>query len=501
MTKMILLPILFQACLAVLLLFFWTKTRTQRIISVAGSAAGIIIAGLLFYSVLENGTLVVQAGNWKAPFGISFVADTFASVLVLLTSIVSFAVTIFATVSIAEDRIRFGYFPIYHFLIMGLNGAFLTGDIFNLYVWFEIIIISSFVLITLGSEKKQLEGAVKYFALNMLASMLFLTALGILYGMAGTLNMADLAGKIAAVENRTLVDVCALFFLIGFGIKSAVFPMYFWLPDSYHTPPPAISAVFGGLLTKVGVYALIRIFTLIFPLDQFMSQLFIVLAAFTILSGGVGALVQNNLRKVFSYLLICHIGYMMMGLGVFTEVAILGAVFYLVHDIIIKTNLFLISGVITKIKATEFMSKLGDLYNTWPRISLLFAISLFSLVGIPPLSGFWPKLSLVLGGIEIDNYYAVGFILFGSFITLMVIAKVWVQVFWKSAPPSKRNDDYVYFDQLGKWKKALMVFSVALLTGVTLFIGFGGEYIHQVAGRIAIELMDPAHYIQSVLGK
>lgn len=501
MTRIILLPILFQACLAVILLFFWTKIRFQKIISITGSVLGVVIAAQLFYSVYSGTTIAVQAGNWVAPFGISFVADLFASGLVLLTSLVSLAVTLYATATIARDRIRFGYFPIYHFLIMGLNGAFLTGDVFNLYVWFEIIIISSFVLITLGSERKQLEGAVKYFALNMLASMLFLTGLGILYGLAGTLNMADLAGKVAAIDNRTLVDVCALFFLIGFGIKAAIFPMYFWLPDSYHTPPAAISAIFGGLLTKVGVYALIRVFTLIFVPDAFLSQLFIILAALTILSGGIGALVQKNLRQVFSYLLICHIGYMIMGLGLFTEIAILGAVFYLIHDIIIKTNLYLISGLIYKIKGTEKLRLLGDLYADWPRLSLLMAVSLFSLVGIPPLSGFWPKLSLILAGIRSDNYFSVAAILFGSFITLMVVVKIWSQVFWKTAPSAKPKDNFEYFKAMSSKRKMLMVGSITILTGVTLFIGFGAEFIQEVSGRVAAELMHPTGYIQTVLGK
>lgn len=501
MSKIILLPILFQACLAVFLLFFWTRIRIQKMISIIGSAGGVGIAALLFWSVYTGSTIAVQAGNWAAPFGITFVADTFAAGLVLLTSVVGLAVTLYASATLHPDRLRYGYFAIYHFLIMGLNGAFLTGDIFNLYVWFEIIIITSFVLITLGSERPQLQGAVKYFGLNMLASMLFLTGLGIIYGIGGTLNMADLAAKIGSFENRTLVDICALFFLIGFGIKAAMFPMYFWLPDSYHTPPPAISAIFGGLLTKVGVYALIRVFTLIFIPDDFLKTLFIVLAAFTIFSGGIGALVQKNLRQVVSFLLICHIGYMIMGLGIFTEIAILGAVFYLAHDIIIKTNLYLISGLIYRIKGTEQLTLLGDLYARWPRLSILMAISFYSLVGIPPLSGFWPKLSLVLGGMQIENYFSVAAILFGSFITLMVVVKIWAAVFWKSGPALEEGESFPYFKNLNLRKKTLIVAGITLLTGVTLYIGLGAEIMQEISGKIARELMNPDIYIHTVLGK
>src|SRR5690606_23734285 len=212
------------------------------------------------------------------------------------------------------------------------------------------------------------------------ASIMFLTALGILYGLTGTLNMADLSGKVAALENRSLVNVCALFFFIGFGIKAALFPLYAWLPDSYHAPPTAVTAIFSGLLTKVAVYALIRVFSVVFVVDQFFSQLFIVLAVITIFSGGVGALVQTNIRKFFSYLIICHIGFMIVVLGLFNEIALAGMVFYLIHDIIIKTNLFLISGVIVKIKGSSDMRKLGDIYNHYPKLTLLFALSLFSLI-------------------------------------------------------------------------------------------------------------------------
>ncbi len=178
----------------------------------------------------------MNAANWEAPFGIVFVADLFSTTLVLLTSIAALAVSIFSAKGVSRARMIYGYFPIFHFLIMGLNGAFLTGDIFNLYVWFEVVIIASFVLLTLGGRKAQLEGAVKYMAMNILASTFFLTGIGILYGITGTLNMADLALKIPKVQDQSIVNLTSMFFLIGFGIKSAVFPLYFWLPSSYHTP-------------------------------------------------------------------------------------------------------------------------------------------------------------------------------------------------------------------------------------------------------------------------
>lgn len=500
-SQLILLPILTQAVIAVVLLFFWNRLAAQRIITILGSVLNLGFAIWLFASVWTNGMASVQAGSWAAPFGITFVADTLSATLVLLTGIVGLAVAVYASATIVQARLKFGFFPILHFLLMGLSGAFLTGDIFNLYVWFEIIIISSFVLITLGSEKKQLEGAVKYFALNMLASIIFLTALGILYGLVGTLNMADLSGKIAAVENRGLVYVSALFFFVGFGIKSAVFPLYFWLPDSYHTPPAAVSAIFSGLLTKVGVYALIRVFSLIFVGDVFIDRVLIGVAVLTIFSGGIGALVQTNIRKVFSYLIICHIGFMIAGLGLFNELALMGMMFYLIHDILVKTNVFFIAGLIYKIKGTDDMRKLGGMYASHPMLSLLIAIPLFSLVGIPPLSGFWPKISLILGGVEAADYLVVAAILFGSVITLFVIAKMWAQVFWKPSPNLDVRSNFPYFARLSRSRKLFIILPIVFLTAVTLYVGFGAEHIQVLSERVAGELLDTKPYIDTVFGK
>lgn len=443
--QLIIYPLFLQIAISIILMFGWNNIRFQKIFSVIGSTLAVALAGVVFYFTWTDGTHTVQAGDWPAPFGITFVADTFAATLVVLTSLAGLAVSIFSAASVLKARLKFGYFPIFHFLLLGLNGAFLTGDIFNLYVWFEIIIISSFVLITIGGEKAQLEGAVKYFTLNILASIIFLTAIAVLYGLTGSLNMADLAEKISQVPNQGLVEITGVLFIIGFGIKAGVFPLYFWLPASYHTPPFAVSAIFGGLLTKVGVYALLRVFTLIFHGDDFINTLLIVIAIFTLISGGVGALVQNNIRKIFSYLIICHIGYMIAGLGMFTEIAIAGAIFYLIHDIVVKTNLFMLSGLIYKIKGSNSMRNLGGLYAAWPKISLLLFIPLFSLVGIPPLSGFWPKINLIKAGFAQGSYFTVAAIIFASFITLVIIAKLWAEVFWKDGKEIKRSRNFQFF--------------------------------------------------------
>jgi len=483
---------------ALLQLAFWRKTVTQRYISVVAAFLGLISAAALFYKVYSGGILIMNAANWRAPFGIVFVADLFSSSLVLITAIASLAVSVFSAAGINRARMLYGYFPIFHFLVMGLNGAFLTGDIFNLYVWFEVIIISSFVLMTLGGRKAQLEGAVKYMALNILASMFFLTGIGVLYGITGSLNMADLALRIPKVQNQSLTNLASVFFLLGFGIKSAVFPLYFWLPSSYHTPPSAVAATFGGLLTKVGIYALFRVFTLLFTPDDNLKNLLVILAVFTIVTGMFSALIKDNIRRLFSSLIVCHIGFMVGGLGLYSKVAMMGAVLYLFHDILVKTNMFLIAGLIRQLRGSMNIKLLGGIYAQYPGISLVIALVLFSLVGIPPLSGFWPKLYLIEAGVDSRNFLLVAALIIGSFVTLFVIARMWSEAFWKNPSGDERIQDT--FASLPRHKKAFLVLPVVLLCCCSLVIGFDAQFFIEVVDRITDEMINTAPYIKAVLG-
>lgn len=498
MTNFILAPIFVHMITAILLLFFWQKVFAQKIISLVGNLIAFILCVRLFFATQEYGFLILQAGNWQAPFGITFVSDTFSSIMVLLTAIVSLAVGIYSTAALNLSRIKYGYFFIFHFLIMGLLGTFLTGDIFNLYVWFEVVIISSFVLLTIGGKKMQMEGAIKYVTMNMLASTVFLTAVGILYGITGTLNMADLAVKIANIENRGLVSVTGLLFFAGFGIKSAVFPLYFWLPSSYHTPPSAIAAIFGGLLTKMGIYAMIRVFTLVFHPDDFTLNVFIGIAIMTLITGALGTVNKRSVRRMISYLIVCHIGYLIAGIGLYTQLAFVGVIFYLIHDVIVKSNVLMITGVIQKIRGTIDMQRLGGLYKDYPKLSFIFGIALFSLVGIPPLSGFWPKIQLFGEALASKQYFLLGTIVFASFVTLFVIARMWSEVFWKPSP-KPLTEEIDHFSPAPLSSKVALVLPIALLSFISLYIGFNAQAIYDLAQKTAEELLNPSLYINAVL--
>ncbi|MDP1571105.1 MAG: Na+/H+ antiporter subunit D [Vicinamibacterales bacterium] len=495
MASLLVLPIVTPLGTAVLALFLWRHRRAQQAVSLLGAAALLAWAVALLLSVSRDGIQATAIGNWPAPFGITLVADLLSAMMVTLAAIVGAAVAVYSVATIDARRESFGYHPIFHVLLAGVCGAFLTGDLFNLYVWFEVLLISSFVLMGLGGERGQLEGSVKYVTLNLLSSALFLAAVGVLYGTVGTLNMADLAVALQdpRVDSRLTLAI-ALLLLVAFGIKAAMFPVFAWLPASYHTPPAAVAAVFAGLLTKVGVYALVRVFTLIFTHDTGVTHgLILVLSGLTMVSGVLGAAAQGEFRRVLSFHIISQIGYMLMGLGLYTRLALAGTVFYLTHHIIVKTNLFLVSGIVHRLKGTLDLASLGGLYRTRPILALLFLVPALSLAGLPPLSGFWAKLLLVQAGLEAESYSIVVVALVVSLLTLYSMTKLWTEAFWKAAPDAAEAPL-----SAGEWRGLLL--PVAALALLTVVLGLGVEPVLALSLRAAEQLLNPAEYIRVVLG-
>ncbi|MCP5488255.1 MAG: Na+/H+ antiporter subunit D [Verrucomicrobia bacterium] len=494
MNGLLIAPVLLPLLLGILSLLLWHHVRAQRVIAVAGTGLLTLLSLRLLIGIYRHGIQVVHLGNWEAPFGISLAADLLGAIMVVLASITGFAIALYSVGANERQRECFGYYPLVHILIMGVNGAFLTGDIFNLYVWFEVMLMSSFVLLALGGEKPQIEGGVKYMALNFFSSVIFLTAVGLLYGVMGTLNLADLAVKVRGTESTGMLVVIGCLFLASFGIKAAIFPLFFWLPASYHTPPPAVSGLFAGLLTKVGVYAMIRLFTLIFTPDLVhLHGLILGLAALTMVTGVLGAAAQFEFRRILSFHIVSQIGYMILGLGLFTPLALAGSIFYLMHHIIVKTNLFLIAGIVHYRFGTGELKSLGGLYKTAPWLSLLFLIPALSLAGIPPLSGFFAKLLLVMAAVDIHAWGMIATALGVSLLTLYSMTKIWNEAFWKDAPtppPPARTDQ----------STILMMIPVILLATITVVIGFGAGPVFRLALAAANQLMNPSDYIHAVLG-
>ncbi|VGO17332.1 Na(+)/H(+) antiporter subunit D [Pontiella desulfatans] len=496
MTLLPSLPITIPLAGAVLCMLFRRSIAVQKAIAFCTSAI-ILLTSLCIMAHTKNGTIaVMNVGSWQAPFGITLAIDMLSSVMLVLVGLLAVGVSAYACFDLDRPRMQLGFFPLMLILLMGVNGAFVTGDLFNLYVWFEVLLTASFILLALGGERQQLEGSIKYVALNLLSSALFLAGIGILYGMAGTLNMAELAHLVQEGGRGGLVTMVAVMFMMAFGIKCGMFPLYFWLPASYPTPPAAVTALFSGLLTKVGVYSLIRVFTLIFDTDpDFLHGMILAGAGLTMLSGVLAAAAQYEMRKILAVHIVSQIGYIVMGLGLFTKLALTGTIVYLIHVIIVKTNLFLVAGAINRIKGTYDLHKLGGLYKEKPGLSILFIISAMSLAGVPPLSGFFAKLTLIIAGLRAESWLIVVVALGVSLLTLYSMTKIWTYVFWKPAPEPLPDLDPM---SKGKW----FVFLLPMIgyTILTIAIGVFAGPIFDYADAAAGQLMNPQGYIDAVLG-
>jgi len=495
------LPVLIPLVSAVILMFFRRFSIFSRIFNLFSGIILILAGIVIFYTVDINGIQTLELGGWKAPYGIIFVADTFTVIMFLLTGIISFAASVYFFSMLDKEREHFGFYIFFQTMIMGVCGALFTGDIFNLYVWFEVMLMSSFVLLVLGSEKKQIEGAVKYVAINLISSIIFLSATGLLYGVTGTLNMADLSLKISASKDTALITTISMMFLVSFGIKSAIFPLFFWLPASYHTPPVAVTAIFSALLTKTGVYVMIRVFSLVFRQDlTFTLTVILIIAGFTMISGVLGAAAQTDFRRILSFHIVSQIGYLLMGLGILTEYSLTGTVFFMIHIIITKTILFFVSGIIYTAYGTFNLKKVGSVYKWFPFISLLFLISAGSLAGIPPFSGFWAKYILIKAGFT-ANFYVISSIgLFVSILTLFSMLKIWNEVFWADtdceAEVIKNN-----LKHKSKGFKFSVYFPVIFLIAFLLIISFYPEPIYYYSQKAANDLANYSNYINTVLRK
>lgn len=501
MNTLLVLPVAIPLITATIALLFRNHASLQRWVGVLGMVVLLGSVMVLFRDVYADGIQVLQLGDWEAPFGITLVADMLSMLMLGISAIMGLVIAVYSLYDIDKERERFGYYPLLHVLLMGVNGSFLTGDIFNLYVWFEVMLIASFILLALGNSKNQLQGALKYVVINLFSSLIFLFGVAMLYGMTGTLNMADLAVRLPEVENVGLVTTVAMIFMLSFGIKAAIFPLFFWLPASYHTPPVAISAVFGGLLTKVGVYALIRVFTLLFTQDiGYTHDILLWVAGFTMVTGVLGAASHYEFRKILSFHIVSQIGYMIMGLAFNTALGLMGAIFYVLHNILAKSNLFLISGISQRLLGTFELKQMGGLYRHYPFLAVLFLVSAFALAGFPPLSGFWAKLSLVKAGLSIEMYLITAVAILVGLLTLFSMIKIWMTAFWGTVPEEGVPEHFGKMPLFGAGSLYIMVLPVMAVAGLILLVGLYAQPLLEVCLMAAEQLLDPNVYIEAVMG-
>ncbi|MGW4665116.1 Na+/H+ antiporter subunit D [Streptosporangium sandarakinum] len=414
--------------------------RTQAFLSVGTLAVVLAVSLVLLVAADRQGPLVTNAGGWPAPFGISLVADRLATVMLTVSSAVTLCVMVFSQAQAYADQEQAAPLAIFHpaYLIMsaGVSDAFLTGDLFNLFVAFEMLLSGSYVLLTFGGTESRVRAGATYAVVALVSSMLFLVAIAVTYGATGTVSMAQLAERFTPLPGsvRLLVE---LTLLLVFVVKAAVFPMSGWLPDSYPTAPAPATALFAGLLTKVGVYSIIRLEALLFPGGP-VGGLLMWAALATMLLGVFGAAAQTDIKRMLSFTLVSHIGYMVFGVALFSVGGMAGAVLYTVHHITVQTSLFLVAGMIERRTGTTSVDRLGGLLGLAPLISVLFFIPAMNLAGIPPMSGFLGKLALVRAGVADGSPMALTLVAGGlvtSLLTLYAVAMTWNRAFWRTPPP------------------------------------------------------------------
>ncbi|MBO6782460.1 MAG: Na+/H+ antiporter subunit D [Alphaproteobacteria bacterium] len=477
---------------AALAIALWTRPQAQSAIGMIAIALQFVSGLALLAHVWANGPVAMAMGGWPAPFGIAFAADTLGAGLTVVASAVAMGILVYGLGDTDVEHRRAGVIPLLLALMMGVAGAFLTADVFNLYVWFEVTLISSFGLMVLGGRREQLDGAVKYAFLNLLATTLLLIAIALLYGMTGTLSMADLSGKVAALPADAPIETVALLFLVALGMKAALFPLHFWLPAAYHTPLPTVSAIFAALLTKIGVYSLMRVFMIVFPdTADIAREAMIWTAVATMIVGALGALAETDIRRVISFTVVSGVGVMIGGLAIGTELALLGTTFYVIHSIVVSAALFMAAGMVARAGGGTRIADLAGLYKGAPFLAVAFLISGLSLAGVPPLAGFWPKVYLVQAGLAAGEYAIVAGVLVSGFLTLMLMGRVFAIVFWRAAPEDA--------PQTGSDGGMVLKGALGAMAALTFLIGIYSAPVAELSGRAAAELLAPDAYIEAVL--
>ncbi|CAM2852859.1 Na+/H+ antiporter subunit D [Corynebacterium propinquum] len=428
------LPVILPALAAAGCLLFPRMLNVRRAFVFFTLLALAVLSATMLIVVDGEGIQTLQIGGWDAPLGITLVADRLSTMMLFVSSIILFAVMWFAIAQGIRDDTKDEpvavFLPSYMLLTMGVNLSFLAGDLFNLYVGFEIFLVASYVLMTLGASPSRVRAGVGYVMVSMASSMVFLFGIAVTYAAVGTVNLAQIGQRMEDIPGGTQAAIFGVL-LVAFGIKAAVFPLDSWLPDAYPTAPSLVTAVFAGLLTKVGVYAIIRMRTTVFT-DGSLDALLMLVALATMLIGILGAMAQNDIKRLLSFTLVSHIGFMIFGIGLGSSQGLSGAIFYMVHHILVQTALFLVVGLIERHAGTSSLRRLGSLMYTAPIIAVLYLIPALNLGGIPPFSGFMGKVMLFHAGAEANTWMSwvlIGGAVVTSLLTLYVMVMVWSKGF------------------------------------------------------------------------
>lgn len=492
MNNILVLPMALPVLAAIVLVFFRKQVIVQRWISVFVMLVSTFVSIWILLQVQAEGVMRIDFGGWVPPFGILFVADSFSTLLVITTNLITVICLLYAMFSIQKDYEHMFFYTFVLLLIGGVNGSFLTGDLFNLFVNFEVMLLASYALITFGGKRKQLKKSIPYIAINIVSSWIFLVAIAYLYGTLGTLNMAHLSQLIAEHGQTPLLTVISMLFLIVFSLKAGLL-LYQWLPASYTAPPTAIAALFGALLTKVGIYAMFRMFTLLFYHEpQITHTLIGIMAALTLIGGSIGAIAHNDIRYIVSYNVVISVGFILVGLAIGTQSAMEGAIYYLIHDMIVKALLFLLAGTMISLSGSAKMGQMSGLIRNYPVLGWLFFIMTLALAGIPPLSGFIGKVLIGQGAVEAGSYILLALSFISTLFVLYSLLRVFMNCFW--------GETILNEDDQQPFNKGILI--PCVLLGLLIFaLGLAPEAISSFVIDGAETLVNPSIYIEAILGK
>lgn len=487
-TNLVIFPVILPLLTGLLSAIFRTPSTTRRLLISLSAIAQVVIAGSLLLQATAYRVLFLPMGGWEAPFGITVGIDALSGILVFVTTIIGLACLCYDFDHAISDEAPL-HLPLIQFMIAGVCLSFSTGDIFNLFVAFEIMLISSYALLVLHIPADRIKHAYGYLILNIIGSTLFLCAGGLVYEMFGSLNFATLAAAAPHfIADPRLLIICLLFIFV-YGLKAGFFPLFYWLPNSYPSLPSGLGALFAGLLTKVGIYAILRVLSIFAPgtLPGALNVL-LVLAIPTMVVGIILAISQKSIKTILSFNLVSHIGFMMLGLGLFSPTSISGTVFYMAHHMIVIASLFLIGGIMIRITGTDDITKMGNLWAQRPLLGLLFLVQAFGLVGIPPLSGFWGKAPIILDGARQGEFWGVGALVFASAMTLSSMIIVWFRAFYQDNDTCK----------LATPKLTYNFIAVVILVATSLSFGFGANVVTHLSFLASDQLFDSQSYIKTI---
>lgn len=484
------LPVFFPLMAGLLGLLLTRPNRSSRVAVAVVLVTLTVLCAWIFSIVWTEGVLVLRLGGWVPPFGIVLVVDTLAASMLVLVSLTALACVLygFAETDSAEEHPMRS--PLVLFLLTGINMTVTTGDLFNLFVAFEVMVLSCFALLTLEATDRNVRHALPYVMINAMGSMLFLAACGLAYSLFGTLSFAEIIRLLPDSGGDYRVTLLALMLMGVFGIKAGMFPLYYWLPAAYPILPAPMMALFGGLITKVAIYVMMRIFGTVLPADLTgLHHLLAVLGVITMFTGVLGAVSQYSIQRILSFHIVSQIGYMLLAVGLFTGEAWAAGILFLGHNILVKTSLFLVGGTVTRINGTDELAGTGNLWKVAPLFGVMFLVQALSLAGLPPWSGFWGKLWIVMAGFEKGAWVLIGLAVAGSILTLMSMMKIWLGAFWKTDEKVPARID-------GRAKG--MMAATLILVAASVWVGLGANGFLGVARQAAGDALNRDLYAERV---